>query len=87
MAELFVDSGVNKNPDDQRRVDGVMKSEKKRLIKHLGKEYPITQKMITHGQPSIGVQLFGDRFVIRTTATIPDEDVEMIRFKLGGKKL
>ena len=87
MAELFIDSGVTKNPNDQRRVDGVMKAEKKRLTEHLGKEYPITQKLITHGQPSIGVQLRGEHFVIRTTATIPDEDVEAIRFKLGGKNL
>lgn len=87
MAELYVDSGVNKDPNDTNKVSRVMASELKRLTDHFGNEYQITQKVITYGQPSIGIQLKGKHFVIRTTATIPDEDVEAVRFKLGGKKL
>jgi len=84
MAQLNIDSGITLNPNDQNVVDQVKKQQIDFFIEKFGDKYPITQKLISYGQPRLGVKLDGSSFIIRTSAQIPEEDVEAIRLKIAS---
>lgn len=85
MATLLIDSRFHPNANELS-IYKLKKNVKNNFIEKFGNDYEITQQVITHGKPTQNMPALKEgEFVIRTSAHIPEEDVEMMRLKIAGK--
>ena len=74
----------------KHKVEELKADLKKHFTDRLGDKYEITQQVITHGRPTLGMpeikpELNHGVFVIRTSVKFPESDIEFVKEKLGEK--